>query len=132
RAPDRLQNASIPVSIPSRTFRSPQMAEHNPVPTRRDFMKTAVGGSVAAGGLLILGTRASLGQDKKTVKVGLIGCGGRGTGALANCVEAGKYSGIEVKVMALADGYEDRARRPAQQYGVPKESVFVGFDAYQK
>jgi myo-inositol 2-dehydrogenase/D-chiro-inositol 1-dehydrogenase len=100
--------------------------------SRRDFMKKAVTTSVAAGGLVILGARPSKGADKKEFKVGLVGCGGRGTGALGNCVEAAKYLGSEIKVVSLADGYEDRARRLVQSHNVPHENVHVGFDAYQK
>jgi predicted dehydrogenase len=68
---------------------------------------------------------------KKSFKVGLIGCGGRGTGALGNCVQAGKALGVEIKVVALADAYSDRARRPARQHNVPTDRIFLGWEAYK-
>lgn len=69
---------------------------------------------------------------KKGFKVALIGCGGRGMGALENCIEAGKVLGVEVKLVAAADAFQDRANQAKQKYGLPDERTFVGFDAYQK
>ncbi|MGH2628885.1 MAG: Gfo/Idh/MocA family protein, partial [Anaerolineales bacterium] len=107
--------------------------------SRRDFLKKAATTSFLAGGLAALSARTALAQDKKSIKIGLVGSGGRGAGgrrdnpgAAGNCVEAGKYLGVEVKVTALADGFEDRAREPSERFGVPKENVFLGYEAYRK
>src|SRR2546426_7299558 len=99
--------------------------------SRRDFMKEALA-TTAAAGAMTLGVRAARAQDKKTVKAGLIGCGGRGTGAIANCVEAGKYAGIDVQVSGLCDAFGDRAKRLARSYNVDDERVYLGFEAYKK
>jgi myo-inositol 2-dehydrogenase/D-chiro-inositol 1-dehydrogenase len=96
--------------------------------TRRDFMRKAA----AAGGLAALGARHLKAEEKRAFKVALVGCGGRGTGALGDCLQAGKVLGLEMKVVALADAFEDRVRRLAGSHNVPKENVFVGFDAYKK
>src|SRR5262245_6782244 len=96
--------------------------------SRRDFMKTAA----AAGGLAVFGATPLIGQEKKKFKIGLIGCGGRGTGALGDCLNAGKALGVELEVVGLADAYEDRARGIANQHKIPKRNVFIGFDAYKK
>src|SRR5512135_1434166 len=92
--------------------------------SRRDFMKKAVATSVAAGSLATFGAPA-IAQEKKSFKIGLIGCGGRGTGALDNCLQAGKVLGLDLKVVALADAFEDRLRGPANQHKVPRSNVFV-------
>ena len=72
------------------------------------------------------------------LKIALIGCGGRGTGAVANCFEAC----ANVKLVAVADAFADNAQEPpgelrkdpkiAAKVDVPEERVFVGLDAYQK
>jgi len=101
--------------------------------TRRSFMGTAV----AAGSLTLLGARGALGQAGKTFKVGVVGCGGRGTGAAGNIIEAGKHAGVEIKVTALADAFGDRLERAngaMKKRGteVPKARCFIGYDAYKK
>jgi predicted dehydrogenase len=68
----------------------------------------------------------------KPLKVGLIGCGGRGTGAANDAMAADP----SVKIVALADAYKDRLEgcRNAIKEKSPVEDkhCFVGFDAYQK
>ncbi len=106
-------------------------------PTRRNFLKhstlAAVGGAVATKLSLAPGAYAA-GSD--TIKVGLIGCGGRGTGAADNAI----HSAQGVKLVAMADAFQDRLDRSLKTLQekagtgveVPEESRFVGFDAYQK
>ena len=62
----------------------------------------------------------------------MIGCGGRGTGALGQFIAACKLLGAEAEVVALADAFEDRAMRLNETYKLPATKVFVGYDAYQK
>ncbi|HPD32699.1 MAG TPA: Gfo/Idh/MocA family oxidoreductase [Phycisphaerae bacterium] len=69
----------------------------------------------------------------KPIKVGLIGCGGRGTGAAHNAMEADPA----VRIVALADAYKDRlegCRGELKKRGAEIEDkhCFVGFDAYKK
>jgi predicted dehydrogenase len=116
----------------------PQPAPGAPSPTRRDFHKatiTAAGGALAATLLPASGVHAA-GDD--TLRVGLIGCGGRGTGAAAQALNADK----NVKLVAMADAFEDRLRSSlatlkedgdlAGKIDVQPDHCFVGFDAYQK
>jgi predicted dehydrogenase len=69
------------------------------------------------------------------LKAGVVGCGGRGTGAALNFLEAG---GSTVQVTALADVFKDRldscAEKIKNETGqeVPAENCFIGFDAYEK
>ena len=69
------------------------------------------------------------------LKAGVVGCGGRGTGAALNFLEAG---GSTVQVTALADVFKDRLDSCAEKIKtetgqeVPAENCFLGFDAYEK
>src|SRR5688500_4440508 len=71
------------------------------------------------------------------LRVGLIGCGGRGTGAASQALKADKY----VQLTAMGDAFEDRllgslasleAGDVARKIDVPAERRFVGFDAYKQ
>lgn len=72
--------------------------------------------------------------DGPELKAGVIGCGGRGTGAAINFLSAGP----NLKVTALGDVFEDRLSScrerlsEQKQNEVADENCFVGFDAYQK
>ena len=104
--------------------------------SRRNFMRTAAMAGAAVGGLTILGATAK-GQGK-TFKVGLVGCGGRGGGALNQHVTAAKVLNdklkldINIQVVATADYFKGRAEGTGKRYGVPKERCFGGAKAYQK
>ncbi|WP_316818521.1 Gfo/Idh/MocA family oxidoreductase [Pedobacter nyackensis] len=73
---------------------------------------------------------------KSTIKVGLIGCGGRGTGAAAQALQADP----DVVITALGDIFEDRLETAfnalttmdPKRVKVDKKKKFIGFDAYQK
>ncbi len=72
--------------------------------------------------------------DGAELKVGLVGCGGQGTGDLVSLTQAANG----IKVVALGDMFKDRIDRCRQQLKekanmeVPDEMCFTGFDAYQK
>ena len=73
-------------------------------------------------------------DDGKELKVGVIGCGGRGSGAIINLLDAA--NGITVTALGdvFADrlfGLRDKLKNDRQQE-VPEDKCFVGFDAYQK
>ena len=73
--------------------------------TRRHFLQTgaaAAAGSLAAGTLPVAGAAQVAGSD--ALRVGVVGCGGRGTGAAFNALEASE----RVHVVALADAFADR------------------------
>jgi myo-inositol 2-dehydrogenase / D-chiro-inositol 1-dehydrogenase len=104
--------------------------------SRRDFLKTSalVGGALAAPA--ILPSRSLAGANNDTLRVGLIGCGGRGSGAADEALKADK----NVELTALGDAFEDQLQRSLQnlrnhhadQVKVTPEKCFVGLDAYQK
>ena len=91
--------------------------------SRRHFLAS---GTAAAG--MVLGAPAILGQDaNRKIKVGVVGVGGRGTGAARNSMDA-----YGTEIAAVADLYEDRIKTARKNFRVPKEKCFVGFDAFQK
>lgn len=104
--------------------------------TRREFLKgstTAVVGSAVAAGWTIPAVHAA-GSDE--IRVGLIGCGGRGTGAAEDAVTGA----AGVKLVAVGDVFKDRIERclgdlkknVADKIDVPEDRQFTGLDAYQK
>jgi predicted dehydrogenase len=102
--------------------------------SRRDFLKTA--GAVAVGSALELPLVHAAGDD--LLKVGLIGCGGRGTGAAEQALKADR----NVKLVAMGDAFGDRLEKSLKilqadssiepKIDVPPERRFVGFDAYKE
>ena len=107
------------------------------IPSRRDFLKasTATAAGIALAGGLELG-RSVHAAGSDVIKVALIGCGGRGSGAIQDCLNADPG----VRVLAVADAFENRARgaarmlreKHADRSDVPDERVFVGLEAYRK
>jgi len=102
--------------------------------SRRAFLKTTAAVSAAA----VLSSVSSnwvhaAGSDR--VRVGLVGCGGRGTGAVTNAASASK----SVQIVAMGDVFRDRLDKSreqlqslGEQYAVSDDHCFVGFDAYKK
>jgi predicted dehydrogenase len=105
-------------------------------PNRRAFLKTS---TAAAAGLGFLGNAHARGTD--VIKVGLVGCGGRGTGAADNICEAAGTS-YPIKIHALADAFEDHlnncresiknGEKSKDKYDVSDDRCFVGLDGYKK
>src|SRR5215468_1398387 len=109
------------------------MSDIHNASTRRDFLHAST--AAVAGTLgLAAGVHAAGGD---TLKVGLIGCGGRGTGAAAQALRADP----NVKLVAMGDAFEDRLQTSlaallkdeevARKVEVKPEGRFVGFDAYK-
>lgn len=106
--------------------------------SRRDFLKTSTVAAVGAATATGLGAWANVhaaGSD--TIKVGLIGCGGRGTAAAEDSVN----SGSNVKLYAMGDLFQDRLdaskhnlqnRDLGDKLDVSSDRCFIGFDAFQK
>ncbi len=100
--------------------------------TRRDFVKTAALTTAALSSFNILGAQGAAGLNTSKIKIGLIGCGGRGNGALNNFKEAAQLLCIEVEVVAIADAFKDQVARVAKEHGLDVSKAHYGFDAYQK
>ncbi|MBF0198379.1 MAG: Gfo/Idh/MocA family oxidoreductase [Planctomycetes bacterium] len=99
---------------------------------RRHFLKSAGISMAALSSVHIMGAQTSGGINTSKIKAALIGCGGRGTGALKNFHEAAKLLGIEVEVVAVADAFKDKVSKVAKQYNLKPNQVHAGFDAYHK
>ncbi len=103
--------------------------------TRREFLKTSalIGTALAAPAILPSSAFAANGD---TLRVGLIGCGGRGTGAASQAMNADK----NVVLTAMGDVFENKLQNSlkslqqqcANQIKVTPETSFVGLDAYKK
>ncbi len=97
--------------------------------SRREFVKGAA--AISASSLLV-NPGAVFAAGPETIKLGLIGCGGRGSGALENCIAAAKHLGLNTEVVALADYFMERAVGTAQKVGAPEDRCHAGADAYKK
>jgi len=108
--------------------------------TRRDFMKT----TAVAGATLATGTGGVFAAGSDKIRVGLIGCGGRGTGA--GIIERAESS-TGVELVAMGDVFQDHLDAAPERikknlkkrklsvkdiYKVTPDTMFSGLDAYQK
>lgn len=125
--------------------------------SRRQFLRTSGTAAAAAAALsqlpFVVTTHAA---PDDPIRIGLIGCGGRGMGAIANVLGAqtdvnypsagyhtenisagAQLARKDVQVVALSDVFEDRLNACREQLAklnisVPQEKCFVGFDGYKK
>jgi len=105
-------------------------------PSRRDFLSW--GGTLTAGAALasMAVPRVHAAEDN-TIRLALIGCGSRGSGAVVNAFESPRGP---VKLVAMADLFQDRLntslvalkKQYSDKVDVPADRQFVGFDAYRK
>ncbi|CAN5589534.1 Gfo/Idh/MocA family oxidoreductase [soil metagenome] len=102
---------------------------------RRDFLKAT--GAVMATAAVAHAAPAVRAAGSDQIKVGLIGCGGRGSGAIKNCLDADK----SVLVYAVGDVFKDKVDHQAKSLNDSKsltgridlkDRVYSGLDAYQK
>ena len=79
---------------------------------------------------MLSGAAVPLAQAKGSdrIRVGVVGCGGRGSGAAHDCVN----SSPGVRIVALADAFEDRLNGLKNEFKVRNNRCFVGIDAYIK
>ncbi len=106
--------------------------------SRRRFLQDS--GVLAGAAIAVWATDLSIARSahaagNERFNIALVGAGGRGTGAAADCLRVAKH----IKLVAIADAFEDRAqmsRKALQamfgdQIDVPDERLFVGLDAYK-
>src|SRR5438309_6851118 len=103
-----------------------------PSSSRRELLRTAA----AAASLATVANVHAAGSD--VLKVGLVGCGDRGTGAATQALTADS----NVKLVAMADAFEDRLEKSlsilkqdekvSSKVDVAADHRFAGFDAYEK
>jgi predicted dehydrogenase len=103
--------------------------------TRRTFLRNS-SAIVAAATLAGVNVPAVHAAEDNTIRLALVGCGGRGSGAASNALST---TAGPVKLVAMADVFEERVTAKLttlkEQYkdavDVPKDRQFIGFDAYQ-
>ncbi|QDU64314.1 Inositol 2-dehydrogenase [Planctomycetes bacterium Pan216] len=106
--------------------------------SRRGFVRrsaAAVGAGLALGSQVVPNVHAA---GSQTLKIGLVGCGGRGRGAAVQALKADP----QTRLVALADAFPDQIETTHSLFGrmkeiapraeVPKDRCYTGFDAYQQ
>ena len=104
---------------------------------RRDLLRTSVAGAALLASYGRIGAASGAGSDE--IRIGLVGCGGRGTGAVRNILEGSKIANI--KLVAMGDLFKDRVDESlknlqkrdisADKLAVTPDKMFAGFDAYK-
>ena len=105
---------------------------------RRQFLSTSLAAAGGVGAATLVRTSPAHAAGGDLLKVALIGCGGRGTGAARQALLADS----NVKLVAMADAFDDRLQLSlsslskiesvAGKIDVPKDRQYVGFDAYKE
>lgn len=124
--------------------------------SRRNFLKSSatigtIGAVGSIGGIPLLSSCSSTGKEEKkkdlllpqllsqapdgpVLKAGLVGCGGRGTGAAIDFLNAGP----NLQIVALGDVFQDKIDacrdllKKEKNVEIPDENCFIGFDSYEK
>jgi myo-inositol 2-dehydrogenase / D-chiro-inositol 1-dehydrogenase len=109
---------------------------NHPSPSRREFLKQT--GTVAAAGALAgVAVPRVHAAESNTIKIALVGCGGRGTGAAANALRTANQGPVVLHAMAdvfdfrLKSSYNNLAKRFGDQMDCPPERQFLGLGAYR-
>jgi predicted dehydrogenase len=103
--------------------------------SRREFLK-GTGRLAATSAIMAAAVPRMYAGQSNTIKVALIGCGGRGTGAASNALSV---KNGQIKLVAMGDVFDQRLKSSynnlqkmhANQMDVPRDRRFVGFDAYK-
>ena len=112
------------------------MSESARSTSRRAFLRNT--GRIAAASALVGASVPHVhAAENNTIRVALIGCGGRGTGAAGNAMSVERGP---VKLVAMADVFENRLKGSferlkkqfADKMDVPEDRKFIGFDGYKK
>jgi predicted dehydrogenase len=109
---------------------------HSDMTTRRSFLQSTTSLAAAAGVTSTLARSVHAAEENK-IRVALIGCGGRGTGAAENALQVNNG---EIELVAMADVFEERLSSSyaklkesfPNKVDVPKDRQFVSFDGYKK
>ena len=113
------------------------MATENNHASRRDFLKTSSTAAATAGVLSGLSAvQAAHTSYDETIRLGMIGCGGRCTGAADQAMNTEGPT----KLIAMCDAFDHRlqgslktlTRKHKDKVDVPAERQFTGLDGYQK
>ncbi|MDZ4701477.1 MAG: Gfo/Idh/MocA family oxidoreductase [Rhodothermales bacterium] len=103
--------------------------------SRRDFLKTAAAATTGLSASLMTSGNFAYAGGSDVIRVGLVGAGGRGSGAARDCFESAE--GVEI--VAIGDLFRDRIEERREDlkealgegYKVTDDRIFSGFDAYK-
>jgi predicted dehydrogenase len=108
-------------------------------PSRRDFLQTSTKAAALATTMAAVSGQHVHAAEDNTIRIGLVGCGGRGTGAALNALSVDNGP---IKLVALGDVFENKLKsthaalssrkRIAEKVDVPEDRRYLGFDAYKK
>src|SRR5438477_2760562 len=103
----------------------------SPAVSRRQFIKSS---SLAAASAAAMANFPAVlrAQGKQPINAIVIGLGGRGSGAAENFLEAAKSLNVDAKIVAVADMFPEKAASGKENFAVPENRCFSGFNAYQK
>jgi predicted dehydrogenase len=113
------------------------MTDSTPGASRRDFLKTTgtAATAYALAGVMVPSVHAA---SDNTIRLALIGCGGRGTGAVGNALTTSKQGPIKLVAMAdvfkdrLTDSFDELKKAHGDKIDVTPERKFIGFDGYRQ
>jgi predicted dehydrogenase len=113
------------------------MTNHENASSRREFLKNtgriAVASAVAS--MVVPHVHAA---ESNTIQLALVGCGGRGTGAVVDAFSSDKNGPLKLVAMAdvfperLNGSYDALKNQAGDKVDVPNDRKFIGFDAYKK
>src|SRR5437870_3468645 len=90
--------------------------------SRREILKATAATSAAAL-FTALGTNFAHAQGTDIIKVGVVGCGGRGSGAASNCVEGATLAGAKAEIYAVGDVFLDNTKQVLKSHKVDKDKI---------
>ena len=99
--------------------------------SRRKLLRNSTA-TVAAATFASLGSNFAWAQVSEEIKVGVIGAGGRASGAVGDHMKAIEALGLKAKVVSLCDMFPTPAKRLAEKWKVPADKVYTGLDGYKQ
>jgi predicted dehydrogenase len=112
-----------------------QYNSQKPATSRREFLKQTTGALAGVSLASAIAARANA-AERNTIKVALVGCGGRGTGAAANALSTKGPTRLVATADVFAHRLEGSLKNLSKQFAkkvdVPKDRQFLGLDGYRK
>ncbi len=112
-----------------------QSKTRKPLTSRRQFLKQTSGALAGATLASAIGTRGYA-AEQNIIKIALVGCGGRGTGAAVNALSTKGPTQLVAMADVFAHRLEPRLKSLSKQFAqhveVPQERRLLGLDAYKK
>ena len=98
--------------------------------SRRQFIKTSSLAAISAAAVNLPAIVSA--QTTKPINAVIIGVGGRGSGAGKNFLDAAQETGVQAKIVGVADLFPEQAAHGKEHFNVPDDKCYSGFDSYKK